>query len=284
MTVSPVNDAPTANADTDTVPEDGTLLVSVLANDSDIDGDAVSISSFTQGTEGAVTQEGNDLRYTPNADFNGSDAFTYDISDGNGGTATGTVSMTVNPVNDAPTGSADSATVDYNGTLLISVLANDVDADGDAVSITSFTQGVAGTVAQEGDQLRYTPDSNVLGFDGFEYVISDGNGGVDTVAVSVSVEYSADLSWAAGNFDSWTIVVPADGTYSFITSPYGQATDTNITIFDSGWSTVAYNDDSNGTYAELPSVSLTAGTYYVEVHEVGDDAPLEYHMEMKQTP
>jgi hypothetical protein len=208
VTVNPVNDAPTAGDDSGSVDEDQSVLLSVLANDSDIDGDAVSISSFTQGTEGAVTQEGNDLRYTPNADFNGSDAFTYDIADGNGGTATATVSVTINPVSDAPVATDDTPSVDEDGSVLISVLANDSDADGDSLSITGFTSATDGTVTQEGDQLRYTPHADFNGSDAFTYDISDGTGGIATATVTVTVNAINDVPTATADTDT----VPEDGT------------------------------------------------------------------------
>jgi hypothetical protein len=93
-----VNDTPVAVDDTVTVNEDSTVLIDVLANDTDADGDTLSITGFTQGTNGTVTQEGDSLRYTPNPNFYGSDSFMYEISDGNGGIATAIVSITVNPI------------------------------------------------------------------------------------------------------------------------------------------------------------------------------------------
>jgi len=182
-----VNNSPVAVNDSAIVNEDGTVLVDVLTNDSDVDGDTISITGFTQGTNGTVVQEGDNLRYTPDSNYNGADTFTYDISDGNGGIATATVNITVNPVNDVPVAIDDSVTVNEDSTVLIDVLVNDTDIDGDTLSITGFTQGTNGTVAQEGDSLRYTPNANYNGSDSFMYEISDGNGGIAVATVNITV-------------------------------------------------------------------------------------------------
>lgn len=97
VTVNPVNDDPVAGADTVVVQLDTALDISVLSNDSDVDSsDVLSIQSFTQGAHGAVTDNGNGtLKYTPDTSYTGADQFTYTIGDGNGGSAVGTVNISV---------------------------------------------------------------------------------------------------------------------------------------------------------------------------------------------
>ena len=109
VTVNPVNDAPVANNDSATTDEDTPVTVNVVANDTDVEGDTLTVSAVTQGANGTVTFAGGCVTYTPNGNFNGSDSFTYTVSDGNGGTDTATVNVTVNPVNDAPVAADDSA-------------------------------------------------------------------------------------------------------------------------------------------------------------------------------
>ena len=99
VTVTAVNDAPAAADDSASVDEDGSVVVTVLSNDSDVDGDDVTVSAVTQGTNGTVTTTGTTVTYTPAVDFNGDDSFTYTITDGKL-TATATVSVTVNAVVD----------------------------------------------------------------------------------------------------------------------------------------------------------------------------------------
>ncbi len=93
---------PTAVDDTSNVNEDNAVVISVLANDADVDGDTFSVSQVTQGTNGTVTTNGTTVTYTPNANFFGSDSFTYRISDGIFTSNSATVNVTVNPINDAP--------------------------------------------------------------------------------------------------------------------------------------------------------------------------------------
>jgi len=95
ITVTNANDPPVAVDDSDTTPADTPVTIDVLDNDSDTDGDTLTVDSVTQGTNGSVTNNGDDVIYTPDPYFNGIDSFTYTISDGNGGTDTATVTVTV---------------------------------------------------------------------------------------------------------------------------------------------------------------------------------------------
>jgi len=185
--INSINDEPVVANETVTVNEDSTTLVDVLVNDTDADGDTLSITGFAQGTNGIVAQEGDSLRYTPDANYNGADSFSYTISDGNGGTVTATVNVTVTPVNDQPVAANDSAVVDEDSTVLIDVLLNDTDIDGDTLSITGETQGVHGSVVRIDNKLQYTPNANYNGADSFMYEISDGNGGITTATVNVTI-------------------------------------------------------------------------------------------------
>ncbi len=186
---SPPNNAPTAAADGATTNEDTAVVVAVLGNDSDVDGDSLSVSAVTQGANGSVVINGdNTVTYTPNADFNGADSFTYTIDDGNSGSDTATVSVTVNAVNDAPAAAADSATTNEDTAVVVAVLGNDSDVDGDSLSVSAVTQGANGAVVINGDNtVTYIPNADFNGADSFTYTVSDGNGGSDTATVNVTV-------------------------------------------------------------------------------------------------
>src|SRR4029079_1632698 len=137
ITVNPVNDAPVAVADSYSVNEDATLTLAaatgVLANDTDADLDALTAIKVSDPAHGSVTLNSNgSFTYTPNANYNGPDGFTYKVHDGTVDGNTVTVSITVNPVNDAPVAVADSYSVNEDATLTVAaatgVLANDTDA------------------------------------------------------------------------------------------------------------------------------------------------------------
>ncbi|WP_227498710.1 tandem-95 repeat protein [Synechococcus sp. PCC 7336] len=198
LTVDPINDDPVAAGDSFSVDEDATLTVDaaadVLANDSDIDGDSLSAALVSDVSNGTLTLNADgSFEYTPDADFNGSDSFTYAVSDGNGGTDTATVTLTVDPVNDDPVAAGDSFSVDEDATLTVDaaagVLANDSDIDGDSLSAALVSDVSNGTLTLNADgSFEYTPDADFNGSDSFTYAVSDGNGGTDTATVTLTVD------------------------------------------------------------------------------------------------
>lgn len=178
VAVTLANSSPDAVNDTASTNEDNAAAINVLANDTDADGHVLSITSFTQGSNGAVTSgPGISLTYTPNPNFNGLDSFTYAISDGNGGTDTATVNITVNAVNDPPDAVNDTASTNEDTPVTVSVRSNDANGDCGAIMITAVTQGANGAVVINPDgTLRYTPRSNFHGRDTFRYTIGCGQG------------------------------------------------------------------------------------------------------------
>ncbi len=196
ITVAATNDGPSASDDTATIEEDGSVLIDVLANDNDIDGDPLAIEAFEAETaNGRVESDDGGLRYQPNADFFGDDSFTYTVSDGNGGTDEAAVSVSVTAVNDRPVANDDTATVEEGRSIRIDVLANDSDADGDALSVALTESADGGELQLNADgSFTYTPNAGFLGDDRFEYVASDGIGGPGRAAVTVTVTEAQDDS------------------------------------------------------------------------------------------
>lgn len=183
------NEPPVANADEAVTEEDRAVNIPVLANDTDPDGDALSVSGASDPANGSVTVNAdNTVTYTPDAGFVGTDTFTYTAFDGEWeDTATVTVTVEERP-NTAPVANDDSVTTARNTQVDIAVLANDHDADGDALTITAFTQPAQGWVTDNGDgTLRYTPPVNFSGTETFSYAIDDAHGGSDTATVTVNV-------------------------------------------------------------------------------------------------
>jgi VCBS repeat-containing protein len=164
----------------------------LLANDTDIDSATLTALLVTGPAHGTLQLNANgSFTYTPNADYNGPDSFTYKASDGALASAPVTVSLSVNPVNDFPVAHDDKATTAEDTTLLLTaanLLGNDTDADKDALSISSVGEALHGSVALNADgSVSYTPVHDYNGPDSFTYTVSDGHGGTSTANVSLTV-------------------------------------------------------------------------------------------------
>ncbi len=193
ITVNPVNDAPVPAPDAYGTPEDTILDVNaatgVLANDTDVDGDTLNVVGNTQPANGSlVLNTDGSFTYTPNANYNGTDTFSYDVSDGTV-TVTNTASViTVAAVNDPPVAADDTATTDEDTAVIIPVLANDTDADGDALTVTGTSTPANGSVVINADNtVTYTPGANFVGTDSFTYVANDGTADSNTATVTITV-------------------------------------------------------------------------------------------------
>ena len=148
------NQAPIAIDDALSATEDTPLVLSLAdltGNDTDPDGDVLSIISVQTPVNGSVALEGGNITFTPNPNFNGPASFSYTVDDGRGGTDTATVNLTVSAVNDPPVAvndSVGSTNEDTPITLsLSSLLGNDTDVDGDTLTLTSVHGAVNGTVS-----------------------------------------------------------------------------------------------------------------------------------------
>jgi VCBS repeat-containing protein len=205
ITVRAVNDAPAANADTYTTNEDTTLTVAapgVLGNDSDPDGDALTAVLGSGPSHGTLTLNANgSFTYTPAANFNGSDAFTYRASDGTVTSNLATVTLTVGAVNDAPVAADDAYTTAEDTALTMAapgVLANDSDPDGDSLHAVVGTAPSHGTLALEADgSFLYTPTTDYNGTDAFTYRAHDGDLASNQATVTLTITATNDQPTAA---------------------------------------------------------------------------------------
>ena len=190
ITISAVNDAPVAVDDELTTDEDMPLAFAgaiLLSNDTDVDGDNLAISAFSQPANGQLVDNGfGVLTYTPDLHFNGDDSFTYDVTDGRGGGATATVQITVESFNNAPVTVNDLAVIFENEAVTINVLANDSDADDDPLTISALTQPTNGQVELNGDgTITYTPQNDFFGSETFTYKVVDAE--LESEAATVNV-------------------------------------------------------------------------------------------------
>ena len=212
ITVDPVNDAPVAVDDPAfTIVEDNTLTadgaganpLGVLANDTDVDGDNLSATLVDDVSNGTLTLNADGtFTYTPDADFEGADTFTYLANDGTADSAvTATVTITITGVNDAPVAQDDVGAIDEDLVLSVAapgVLANDTDAENDAFIATLVSDVSNGVLVLNGDgSYEYTPSADFNGVDSFTYRANDGqDSNVATVTITVNAINDAPVATA----------------------------------------------------------------------------------------
>ena len=209
ITVTPPNDPPMANDDPSSTTEDTPVIIDVTTNDSDPDGNldpASANSSCANGSSGCLGAANGSLSdngdgtitYTPNADFNGTDSFVYEICDTYGLCDTATVTITVDAVADPPVANDDPASATEDTPVTIDVAANDSDPDGNLDPTTANTncgacaEPVNGLLVNNVDgTFDYTPDPGFIGLDSFVYEICDTDATCDTASVNITVNTSA---------------------------------------------------------------------------------------------
>ncbi|HEY0548066.1 MAG TPA: tandem-95 repeat protein, partial [Verrucomicrobiae bacterium] len=196
INVTPVNDTPVAANDAFTIGEDGGLTIpapGVLSNDTDAEGTLLSAILVTNVSHGTLNLSGNgSFTYTPNANYNGTDAFAYRSTDGQATSGVATVTITITSVNDLPVAMNDAYTVTEDATLTVGgsgVLANDTDSDGATLTTILVSGPEHGILTfNPTGAFSYIPAQNFYGPDFFTYRASDGtaNSGIATVAITVS--------------------------------------------------------------------------------------------------
>jgi hypothetical protein len=216
ITVTPVNDLPIANPDLATTPEEIAISIPVLINDTDVDGtlnpSSLIIVDGPENGEAAVETSTGKIVYTPAKDFNGNDAFTYKVSDNQGGTTSpATVTIVVTPVNDPPVAVDDAATTDKNIAVHLHILENDYDVDNDVVAtsvviVSSPAHGVVVFNASTG-VASYTPETDFIGGDSFTYTIQDPDGLTSSPAVAAPCRRSWKRIGGRGSppVATWTV-------------------------------------------------------------------------------
>ncbi|NOY46225.1 MAG: tandem-95 repeat protein, partial [Deltaproteobacteria bacterium] len=261
LQITPVNDPPVAVDDAYATDEDSLLVVSapgVLANDSDAEGDSLAAGLQSPPAHGSVTaQPDGGFRYTPDADFHGTDSFTYTVSDGSA-TSTATVTVTVRSVNDPPVAANDAATTDEDTPVAVEVLVNDSDVDGDALSVTAVGSPTHGTVSWGPSSVTYTPDPNYHGMDSFTYTVSDGSATAGA-EVTVTVLPVNDPPAISG---SPPLLAPARSEYRF-TPTASDADGDALTFTVTGLPPWASFDEATGTLWGTPALA-----------DVGDHGPV----------
>jgi VCBS repeat-containing protein len=192
VNINEVNDAPVAQADQFSVSEDTTLHVtaSILVNDTDVENDRLTAELVTGPAHGALTLNADGtLTYIPNPNFAGQDQFSYKAKDGELHSNEQTVTIDVDPINDAPIATAGTLTVTED--VAVSGKLEAFDIDGDMLTYTIVENGQKGTVELTGNggDFTYTPLLNANGTDSFTFKVSDGQ--VDSLTVKVEITINA---------------------------------------------------------------------------------------------
>ena len=211
ITVTPQPNRPPVAVDDAATTLIGTPVnVNVLANDSDPDGDPLTISGVTTPANGSVIASGGTITYTPALRFTGVDRFTYTIDDGRGGSATANVTITVNAApNQPPIAVNDAVTTPSGQPVTINALANDSDPDGDPLTIVSIGTPTLGTATIANNMVVYTPAAGISGIDQFTYTIDDGRGGTASATITVTIAPPANRPPIAVNDTAQTPVSTA---------------------------------------------------------------------------
>jgi cytochrome oxidase Cu insertion factor (SCO1/SenC/PrrC family) len=205
LTVTPVNDAPTAVDDTASVNEGGSVVIDLSGNDTDPDNalDLSSIAITSGPTNGSLVDNGDGtLTYTHDGSETVGDSFSYTIDDVSGATSNvASVTLTVNPVNDAPTAVNDTASVNEGSSVVIDLSGNDTDPDNalDLGSIVITSGPTNGSLVDNGDgTFTYTHDGSETVGDSFSYTIDDVSGATSNVAsVTLTVTPQNDAPTAS---------------------------------------------------------------------------------------
>jgi hypothetical protein len=254
INVDPVNDAPAANNGSDSTDEDTVLIGSVTATD--VDGDALTYIKVSDPTNGTVVVNANGtFVYTPNANFNGLDSFTFKANDGTVDSNTATFTITVNAVNDAPVANDGSASTneDTPATIDLRPLVSDVETPDASLTYSIVANPAHGTITPTATTgvFTYSPNLNYNGPDSFTYQVSDGSLSSNVATFSITVNPVNDAPVANNGSDSTdedTVLIRSVTA----TDVDGDAL-TYIKVSDPTNGTVVVN--ANGTFVYTPNAN-----------------------------
>jgi hypothetical protein len=273
ITVNPVNDAPTASGITLNTDED--VAGSGFLLGADVDGDGLTYEIVTLPTKGNVvitnTTTG-DFTYTPNANANGADSFTYRVFDGTAYSSPATVTVAIAPVNDAPQASNSNLSTTRNQPQSGTISAADV--DGDTLTYSVATAPANGTLTSfdaATGTFTYLPNAGYFGPDSFSFQANDGSGApnalsnVATVSIMVNFGNNAPVANSSNLATNEDVAIPGtlsgtDGdndplTYAIATGP----SQGSITAFDSNTGAFTYTPNPNASDSDSFSFRVFDG-------------------------
>ena len=258
ISINPVNDPPVASNDVYSVGEGQVLNVAaagLLLNDSDADGDALTATLSVGPIHGTVTVNDNgSFSYEHDGSETTNDSFSYSLNDGNGGVATGVVTINVTPVNDPPVATNDAYAVDEGELLEVvapGVRANDVDADGDALTVSLVEGPQHGTLTlNPNGSFAYAHDGGESTTDSFRYSLSDGTA-ASTANVSINIGGTNDAPIAIDDAysvaEGATLNIPAAGVLTNDSDADGDSLSVSLSVAPRN-GTVTLNSDGSFAY------------------------------------
>ncbi|MBI2808098.1 MAG: tandem-95 repeat protein [Planctomycetes bacterium] len=270
LEIIPINDAPQAVNDVVVGFEDAAQIINVLANDTDPDGDALSVASIDFVTGGAaVINADQTVTFTPAANYVGSATIGYTISDGQA-SSSATVWITLQPVNDAPLAVSDLVSTYRNTPITIwgsQLTGNDTDADGDFLWVVAVGGAIHGQATFQAGQIVFAPDPGFTGWASFEYTVSDGQavsvGRVDVNVRAVSY-FSTNVAGTLVGSDGSTLpVAPADLVSLTVETDGAFAYKTFFQGSDVGLTTAGENIDAFTFLADGSILISTLGSFTV---------------------
>ncbi|MBW3671661.1 MAG: tandem-95 repeat protein, partial [Acidobacteria bacterium] len=275
LTIGGTNDPPVAVDDSVTTNEDTAVTIDVLANDSDVEG-TVTITGWMNPANGTVGCS-TDCVYTPSENFNGFDSFTYTITDSGGLTATAMVSITVNPVNDAPVAMDDAKTTPFETPVTIPVLNNDSDVDGDPLTVLTVGTAANGTVTCTTSDCNYTPDAGFTGTDSFIYTIKDPLEALDSALVTVTVLDPTSTDITVAKSGPSTAMAGDEIQFTIVVSNVGPKEATSVRISDPTPSGLEFVSNSGNCVQPFPCLLATIESggvrNVISTYRVSSDAP-----------
>ncbi|MDC0116257.1 cadherin-like domain-containing protein, partial [Octadecabacter sp.] len=266
-----VNGGPGALNDAAIIDEDEVITIDVLGNDRDPDGDPLTVTAAASPNGEVTINADGAITFVPDENFNGDTTITYTVDDGNGGTDTANVSVTVNPVNDAPDAVDDVDLTGFNTAVAVDLLANDLDVDGDALTVIQTSVSAdQGSLIDNGDgTVTFTPAKGFVGEAAIAYTVRDAQGLTDSAIHTVAVEAGVLDGTVSGTVGD--DLIDAD----FVLDAEGDRIDNNDAIFGDvgsnddvvdagdGKDTVISGDGSDTVYGQGGDDTLLSG--------VGDD-------------
>ncbi|MBA6391508.1 tandem-95 repeat protein [Colwellia sp. BRX10-3] len=281
ITVIAVNDAPVANNDTGTVNESASTIIDLRSNDTDEETatNALIVTNISAASNGTIVNNNDgSVTYIHNGSETLTDSFSYTINDGSADSAPATVSISVNPINDAPIANNDTGTVNEGVSTIIDLRSNDSDAETatNALIVTNLSSASNGTVVNNNDgTVTYTHNGSETLTDSFTYTINDGS--VDSAPATVSITVTAVNDTPIANNDTGAVnegastIIDLRGNDSDAETANNALTVTNLSSASNG--TVVNNNDGTVTYTHNGSETLTDSFTYTINDGSVDSAP-----------